>query len=423
MVLAALAMPMLLGIAALVIDLSNAYLVSRQLQLSADVAALAAVTEVEDPAAATARAIEYGAHNMPVVRHGDVIDPMDVTIGHWDKDTRVFMPGGTPENAVQVVARRAKSNGNPLHFFLAPVIGLTDTDVAASAIALAGSPGQPGCLLALDGRSTSGAMRFNSMDSAELHDCVPIANSTHRQAIRINSLDRFRAGSVYTAGDYDTNSVGSFRLDRPAQTEQPPISDPFADLAEPSPGGCTAHNVDTSGTISPGVYCGGLKMGGSATLNPGTYYIVNGDLEFDSIGTLKCNCSSTGSGVTFVITGSSSSQIGTFEFNSIDRVSLRAPSLSSYDFPGVLIYVDRDADYDTSSFNSIDSLTMNGVVYAASQKIDFNSIDYTSQTDCAAIAAFHLDFNSIDSFGRADNCAAYGSDGISIGGDMGMLVR
>ena len=150
---------------------------------------------------------------------------------------------------------------------------------------------------------------------------------------------------------------------------------------------------------------------------------MDGDLEFSSIGNLTCNCSAAGSGVTFVITESAPGQAGSFEFSSIDTVSLRSPSGPSYDYPGMLVYVDRDASYESAKFNSIDSLTMNGVVYAPSQHLQFNSIDYTAQTDCAATVAFHIEYNSIDSFGRADNCLAYGSNGISLGGADGALVQ
>ncbi len=423
LVIAALAMPVLLGVTAMVIDLSNARMVSRQLQLSADAAALAAVGEVADPPTARARAVQYGTRNMPVADHGNIINPSDVMVGHWDKDARTFSPGATPANAVRVTARRSSANGNPLPLLFANVMGLQETDISVSAVALAGASGQPGCLLALDGSETSGAMRFNSMDQAELHDCVPIANSTHSRAITINSLDRFHAGSLYTAGGYRAGSIDRFDLDQPAQTDQAPVDDPFASLADPAPGGCDWNDRVTSGTISPGVYCGGLRMSGSGTLNPGTYYIVNGDLEFSSMGSLRCNCSGTGSGVSLVLTGSSPAQVGTFSFSSIDSVNLRAPADSSYDFPGILLYVDRDSSYQTSSFSSIDSLTMNGLVYAPSQRISFSSIDYSAQTDCAAIAGFRLEFNSIDSFGRADNCPAYGSSGITIGGATALLVE
>ncbi len=420
--LAGFGLAAIIGVAAIAVDLSYAYMIKNWLQTTADTAAIVASGALPDADAARARALEYADKNMPSVDHGTVVANTDVEIGNWDANTRTFTAGEAPLNAVRVVARRSKDNGNPVGLFFANVLGFSETDVAVAAIATA-EAGQPGCILALDPGNTSRALRFNSMDSVQLHDCVPAANSTNSSAIKLNSLDSFNAGSLYSAGGYSAGSIGSLNLDDPAQTYQEPIPDPFASLAEPSPVGCDYNDEDTSGTISPGIYCGGLKVSGSATLQPGTYYIVDGDLEFSSIGSVGCNCSAAGSGVTFVITESAPGLAGTFEFSSIDSLSLRAPSDSSYDYPGMLIYVDRDADYDTSKFNSIDSLTMNGVVYAPSQNLQFNSIDYTAQTDCAATVAFHVEYNSMDSFGRADNCAAYGSSGISLGGAAGSLVQ
>ncbi len=420
--LAGFGLAVIVGVAAIAVDLSYAYMIKNWLQATADTAAIVASGALPDADAARARALEYASKNMPSVDHGTVVATTDVEVGNWDASTRTFAAGEAPLNAVRVVAQRSQDNGNPVGLFFANVLGFSETDVAAVAIATA-EAGQPGCILALDPGNTSKALRFNSMDSVQLHDCVPAANSTNSSAIRLNSLDSFHAGSLYSAGAYSAGSIGSLNLDEPAQTYQAPIPDPFAGLAEPSPVGCDYSNEDTSGTINPGIYCGGLKVSGSATLQPGTYYIVDGDLEFSSIGSVSCNCSAAGSGVTFVITESAPGLAGTFEFSSIDNLSLRAPSDASYDYPGMLIYVDRDADYETSRFNSIDSLTMNGVVYAPSQKLQFNSIDYTAQADCATTVAFHIEYNSMDSFGRADNCAAYGSSGISLGGAAGVLVQ
>ena len=79
---------------------------------------------------------------------------------------------------------------------------------------------------------------------------------------------------------------------------------------------------------------------------------MDGDLKFSSIGNVNCDCGAPGSGVTFVIIESAPGLAGEFEFSSIDSLSLRAPSASSYDYPGMLIHVDRGASSGTSKFNS-----------------------------------------------------------------------
>ena len=425
MVLVGLAFFMLFGIAGVAVDSSYLYVLKTELQGAADSAALAGSRQLPDETAARVIAQEYAGKNLLHAVHGNTLADNDVVAGQWDSETRSFTAGATPPNAIEVTLRRSGANGNAARTFFMRMFGFDSVDVTAVSLATATAAGQPGCIIALDGGSTSESLRFNSMDSAELNECVPVANSTHPDAITINSLDSFHAGSLYSAGGYDANSIGSFNLDEPAQTEQPPIGDPYGHLSNPSFGTCDYVNYNAGSSISPGVYCGGLDVSGkgSLTIQPGTYYIVDGDLDFSSIGNISCNCSAAGSGVTFVITGTTPGQIGKYSISSIDSVSLQAPADGSYDYPGMLIYVDRRASYETSIFNSIDSLTLNGALYAASQELSFNSIDYTAQTDCAQTVGLHVSFNSIDSFGRADNCPAYGTQAISIGGTAGSLVR
>ncbi len=204
----------------------------------------------------------------------------------------------------------------------------------------------------------------------------------------------------------------------------PPVSDPFAGLADPTPGPCDYNSHNGSGTLSPGVYCGGLSASGSdLTFEPGTYYIVDGNLNISSINNVTCNCAASGSGVTFVLTGTTPADIGTSNFSSINNVSLRSPSDAAYDYPGMLIYVDRDSPYATSQFSSIDNVTLNGTIYAPSQKVNFSSIDYTAQADCAQTVAFRVQYSSIDGFGRTDDCEAYGAIQVTIGGSSPKLVQ
>ena len=410
----------IVGFIALVVDMGQFYATKNQLKITADSAALAAAKELPDMNAARAAAIDYATKNMATGSHGNVLTNGDVVFGNWNTNTRTFTANATPTNAVSVTTRRAQANGNASQTYFGAYFGIREVDIAAAATATR-EAGQPSCIISLDTGSTQGALSFNSMDSAELNDCVPVANSTHNRAIRINSLDSFHAGSLYTSGGYQASSIDSFDLDEPAQTNQPALNDPYAHLSDPSYGGCDYTNHNAGSSISPGVYCGDLRAsGGSLTVQPGTYYIVNGDLRFNSLGNVQCNCSTPGSGVTFVLTGSNPGRVN---FNSTDTINLRAPSDSSYDYPGILIYIDRDSSHQTSTFNSIDNLTLNGAIYAPTQTVEFNSIDYTSQTDCAQIVGYRVEFNSIDSFGRSDNCTAYGTKEIDIGGMPSSLVQ
>ena len=409
----------LMGVAGLAIDMSYLYTLRTQLQTAADAAAFAAASKLPDANAAEAEAIAYATKNLPVEVHGTTLTNSDVVVGNWDGLSRTFTPNDTPINAVQVSVRRSQSNGNPATLFISQIFGFDDVDVSVSAMTTA-SPGRPGCILALDDGDTADALEFTSINSAELYECVPAANSTHNDAIKLSSMDFFHAGSLYSGGGIDSGSIDTLSLDNPAETHQDPLGDPYADLSTPVAGPCDHTNFSGGGTLTPGVYCGGMTISG-ATLEAGTYYIVDGDLNASG-GNISCNCSAPGSGVTFVLTGTTPTDIGVINIGNINSVSLRAPSDASYDFPGMLVYVDRDSPYQESSFSSIDSLTFNGAIYMPSQKLTFGSIDWSGQTDCSVIVALRLKFNSIDNFGRSNNCTTYGTDRFGIGSSKPSLI-
>lgn len=412
-------MTAIIGVGALAVDVGNLYMQETRLQIAGDTAALAAASVVgEGEQAMRDAAIYYVEQNLPSAHFGTVLAAQDVVTGTWDDGTASFTPaaGG---NAVQLTLRRTSASGNPVNNFLSAVVGYDSMDIVTQVTAT-GAGGQPGCIMALDPGSTSDSLKFSSMGSVELNDCVPAANSTSSNAIKVSSLDSFHAGSLYAVGQISIPGYLESGLDEPPQEDQDPAADPYGNLPNPTYGGCDYNNHNAGSSISPGVYCGGLSASGSSlTVQPGTYYIVDGDLDFSSMNSVTCNCTAPGSGVTFVITGSTPAQIGKFEISSINTVNLRAPKDASYDYTGMLIYVDRRAPYQLSKFSQIDNVTFNGALYAPSQELNINSIDYTVQTDCMWIVGYNVNFNSIDAFGRTDNCSAYGTKQISVGAGGG----
>ena len=109
-IMVAVGLLMILGVASLSIDALYLYVLKDRLQTTADIAALAAVQDIEDEDQAIATAIEYVTRNMDTQDHGEVLSPADVVLGRWDTDARSFTPGGAPANAVQVTTRRDEAN-------------------------------------------------------------------------------------------------------------------------------------------------------------------------------------------------------------------------------------------------------------------------------------------------------------------------
>lgn len=148
-VLVAVMLVMLIGFASLVIDIGKLYKVRGELQNASDSAAHAGATELDRTAAGIARAREaareyarlHFADQAPVE-----IDDADIIFGHWNSQTRVFVPLGSDPinpaivNAVRVIDRREDASGNPVVLHLARLMGHTRADVRSDAIAVSGGP-------------------------------------------------------------------------------------------------------------------------------------------------------------------------------------------------------------------------------------------------------------------------------------------
>lgn len=168
-------LPMFLALAGLAIDGAAAFRMQTVLQVTADAAAEAAALDLPDGATALATAQAYAVKNLPAATNGTVLESGDVHTGHWDAATRSFTVGGTPTNAVQVIARRAAANGNALPTTFLGLIGQHSWDISASAIAAA-TPGVIGCVNALNPGGTGLTMSGGASLSADA--CNVGSNST-----------------------------------------------------------------------------------------------------------------------------------------------------------------------------------------------------------------------------------------------------
>lgn len=133
LVMTAILLIPLLAVAALAIDLGNAYWSQAELQAAADSAVLAATAELPDMDAAQAQALSYAQANTGGA--DSAVGPGDVLIGFWDADTRTFYPNQLPLNAVRVTASRTEGHGNAVPTYFASVIGIDALDITAQATA------------------------------------------------------------------------------------------------------------------------------------------------------------------------------------------------------------------------------------------------------------------------------------------------
>jgi Mg-chelatase subunit ChlD len=134
-VLVAIVLVLVIVFLALAVDVGYLYVVKQDLQTAADAGALAGASGLSvSQDEARARAIAYAQKN-PSLTTAVTIQPSDVELIPWPPDS----PPETPPTAVRVTAQFRADRGNAVGLYLAKVLGVASSDVAASAIASLGA--------------------------------------------------------------------------------------------------------------------------------------------------------------------------------------------------------------------------------------------------------------------------------------------
>jgi hypothetical protein len=217
LILLVICLLVLLGFAALAIDVGHVMVVRNELQNAADATALAAAnnfyphTPTSTPTPPDWYAAEAAATNAIGVNKSDGV-PLthcDVETGYWNLahtpqglQSQGITPGPNDAPAVKVTVQRAAGiNGGPVQTWLAGIIGIATLNVSAEATAVSASPGtmRPGALMpiAISKEVADQAGRYNSPAAT-----VRIGSSYHYP----NSM----AGQ-WTSLDLDRNDVPTIR--------------------------------------------------------------------------------------------------------------------------------------------------------------------------------------------------------------------
>lgn len=142
----------LLGFAALALDISNAMIARNELQNAADAGALAGARQLgviyqalpqgtpytgyvlSDPSAVITAVTGVGLQNQArqVLLS---INAADIVIGVWDSTARTLTPGNVGPTGVRVTARRDPSANGPVATWLAGILGISSMNVAATGTA------------------------------------------------------------------------------------------------------------------------------------------------------------------------------------------------------------------------------------------------------------------------------------------------
>lgn len=209
------------------------------------------------------------------------------------------------------------------------------------------------CVVALD-REVDGAIELLNQARLTAQNCGVYSNSSHSAGIRSKNSAVLSSTLTCSVGGKD-GIKGNFTPD--PLTDCPVFEDPFASRPAPAVGACTAKNtklLSGTHTLSPGVYCGGLIIGGTAqvTLAPGVYIVKDGPLRINDSAVVS------GTGVGFYLTGLDAR----IKFDTDTTISLSAPETG--EMAGMLFQEDRNQTISNQHvINSDNARVLLGTIY------------------------------------------------------------
>ncbi len=386
LVLFALSLPVVVAMTAIAIDFTRAIAMRQSLSMTADLAVLAAASHLPDAGAARKAALRLVEMNLPEAKFGKALKASDIEVGHWEVASNRFVPSSGKDSddaasAVRVTVRLAEANKNALTMPFTSILGSDSIDISVSAVA---GRGGPPCVMALD-PLMSPSMVLDSNAVMETIGCTVQVNSTSEPALRIDSNGTLLATDICVGGTAQTPTSGTVS---PEPREYcPGRSDPMAGLEPPVYGACEFFNaryVDSSRTLDPGTYCGGLEIDGNSnvTFSPGTYVIEDG--PFNILG----NSFVTGSAVTIFLTGANS----VLFFDSNASLEMTAPT--SGKFQGVLMFQDRESG-GFHRWNGNSTASLRGVIYLPSGTLVSENVNnITPLHSCTVLITQAFEFNA-----------------------------
>ncbi len=372
-VIFSLSLPLVVGGAGFGVETTYWYHMQAQLQAAADAAAHAGAMERRagsDDGAVTEVAVMAAAEN-----------GFEPTIGTAVVNAPPLTGASAGGDAVEVVLDQ------PADRFFTALFSDGEVGLTARAVAVYRTAADA-CILALD-PTASRAANFAGNTSVSLTGCSVMANSTASNAVNVQGSAGLTVDCLISGGGASLTSGARLTECRSAVLNAPPVADPFADLDEPAAtGGCQNANAPA---LSPGRYCGGMRLGGNVTLAPGVYHVSGGDFRVNS------NTTVTGTGVTiFLDRGVNVSVNGNATLN------LQAPT--SGDYAGVLFFGARNGT-GSSTFNGTAQSRMTGAIYMAGQAVEYLG-NFSGLSGCTQIVARTVAWSGSTTV-QAD-CTAYG---------------
>ena len=389
-------LPLVVGAAGLATDTIQWTLWKRQLQRTADSAAIAGVYDREAANGGTTTTQQSVDHDVAVNRH------MAMALL---TTPQVTYPAnsGLMTNQVQVVLKVQQSLPFSSFFFSTPTI-------VATAQAASIPAGGDACIEALDPSSITG-VKFSGNSAIYMPDCDVFSNSAGANTAVAQGSTAVTANSVGGVGGIQQSAQFQVTAYRPYS---PALPDPFSGVT-PNPadmncGSGVELNDNTDFATLGTVNCfTSVSVGPNRTLtvpaNFGPIYI-NGGGGIDLKGNFTCV------GCTLVLTNkTAASPIGNLTVNATANINISAPLTGT--FKGLAIYQDRRAT-DCSNCNKVNgnsSSIITGGLYFPSRELQYNGTG-TSTATCTMFVAKRIEFTGnsgvSNKFKKLSDCSAFG---------------
>lgn len=428
LIIAAAALPMVLGASGLAVDTIQWALWKRQLQRAADSAAIAGVYDQVNggdettAAAAVDKDLKLNHH-----AHADIVAGYPVLAFPEDD-------GDLQDQISVTLAVQRPLSFSGMFMKNAPLI-----KASATAASVPG-PGEF-CVVSLETNGSKTGITVSGNAGIEM-DCSFMTNSPSNEAAIAKGSSEVHAVSVSAVGGITKSSNWDIDSYNPYSSA---LDDPFADV-NPSASDmkCAGHWVTKgnkttwvndamteSTDVSAAVDSTGAKANcwssisigsnTSKTLPAGTYYINGGDL------TVQGNLTCTG-GCTMVLTNSDTSSnatIGNVKVNASATLNIDAPTSGT--FQGIAIYQDRRAKDSPSANNQVNGNSgslIQGALYFPNQELNYNGTG-TTEAICTMFVSRRIIFSgnstTTNKFKKGSECGAYGLP--TVQGDASRRVR
>lgn len=388
LVIAGAALPLIIGSAGLASDTIEWSLWKRQLQRSADSAALAGVF-----GKLASQTVTSGncSSSTPVSRSLTVSN-INTRLGATPTCTVQSPPTSGIWTAASYNAVKVTMSTSRRLAFSSMFMTATPT-ITASATAAMVQNGKY-CVISLKNTVATG-LTFSGNPTVNL-GCGMKTNAKGSAAVDPNGSPTITASPVAAVGQI--NGTTGFAAGTTFQPFAPPQDDPYASIGLPPtpwPNGCNQQALQgnqSSVSASNGTFCYKsltLTSGQTATFTDATIILDGGDLTANGGSTLNCTrC-------TFILTTSAtnniSTSIGKVSLNGGATINMSPPTTGTY--ANIVIYKDRRAA-DCNNCNKINgnsSSTISGSVYIPSQEVQFSG-DGGVSSNCVRIVGYTVSF-------------------------------